>query len=93
MLSLAKYTTISNTDFYLSYFDLSYVFPGHNVKRGLTVFINILLHNVLALMAPAALVETFWSALANPPNPHRLFNVFDRSFPLVLDNPSIMTQS
>ena len=34
-----NYTTVSNTDLYLSYFDLSYVFPGHNdsVKRGLTV--------------------------------------------------------
>ena len=33
------FATISNTDLYLSYFDLSYVFPGHNdsVKRGLTV--------------------------------------------------------
>ena len=32
-------TTISNTDLYLSYFDLSYIFPGHNdsVERGLTV--------------------------------------------------------
>ena len=36
---MAKYTTISNTDLYLSYFDPSYVFPGHNdsVERGLTV--------------------------------------------------------
>ena len=40
MLLLANYTTVSNTDLYLSYFDLSYVFPGHNdsVQRGLTVF-------------------------------------------------------
>ena len=34
-----KYTTISNTDLYLSYFDLSYIFPGHNdsVEWGPTV--------------------------------------------------------
>ena len=34
-----NYTTVSKTDLYLSYFNLSYVFPGHNdsVKRGLTV--------------------------------------------------------
>jgi hypothetical protein len=34
-----NHTTISNTGLYLSYFDLSYVFPGHNdsVKWGLTV--------------------------------------------------------
>ena len=34
-----NYTTISNTDLNLSYFDLSYIFLGHNdsVKRGLTV--------------------------------------------------------
>ena len=33
------YTLLNNTDLDLSYFDLSYVFPGHNdsVKRGLTV--------------------------------------------------------
>jgi hypothetical protein len=38
-------TTVSNTDLYLSYYDLSYydlsyVFPGHNdsVQQGLTVF-------------------------------------------------------
>ena len=33
-----SYATVSNTDFYLSYFNLSYVFPGHNdsVQRGLT---------------------------------------------------------
>jgi hypothetical protein len=32
-------TVISNTDFNLSYFNLSYIFPGHNdsVERGLTV--------------------------------------------------------
>ena len=36
-----NYTTVSNTDLYLSYFDLSYVFPGHNdsVEWGLTVII------------------------------------------------------
>ena len=34
-----NYTTVSNTHLYLSYFDLSYVFPGHDdgVERGLTV--------------------------------------------------------
>ena len=34
-----NYTTVSNTDLYLSYFDLSYVFPGHydSVQRGLTL--------------------------------------------------------
>ena len=33
------YTLLNNTDLDLSYFDLSYVFPGHidSVKRGLTV--------------------------------------------------------
>ena len=33
------YTLLNNTDLNLSYFDLSYVFPGHidSVKRGLTV--------------------------------------------------------
>ena len=33
------YTLLNNTDLDLSYFNLSYVFPGHNdsVKRGLTV--------------------------------------------------------
>ena len=33
------YTLLHKTDLNLSYFDLSYVFPGHidNVKRGLTV--------------------------------------------------------
>ena len=33
------YTLLNNTDLDLSYFDVSYVFPGHNdsVKRGLTV--------------------------------------------------------
>ena len=25
-----KYTAVSNTDLYLSYLDLSYIFPGHN---------------------------------------------------------------
>jgi hypothetical protein len=37
-----NYTTVSNTDLYLSYFDLSYIFPGHNdsIKRGLTVVQN-----------------------------------------------------
>ena len=38
------YTLLNNTDLDLSYFDLSYVFPGHidSVERGLTV---ILLEN------------------------------------------------
>jgi hypothetical protein len=33
------YTLLNNTDLDLSYFDLSYVFPGHSdsVERGLTV--------------------------------------------------------
>ena len=33
------YTLLHNTDLDLSYFDLSYVFPGHidSVERGLTV--------------------------------------------------------
>ena len=33
------YTLLNNTDLDLSYFDLSYVFPGHNdsVEQGLTV--------------------------------------------------------
>ena len=33
------YTLVNNTDLDLSYFDLSYVFPGRidSVKRGLTV--------------------------------------------------------
>ena len=37
--SWQNYTTISNTDLYLSYFDLSYKLPGHNdsLQRGLTV--------------------------------------------------------
>ena len=36
---LLNYTTKSNTELYLSYFDLSYVFLGQNdsVDRGLTV--------------------------------------------------------
>ena len=41
-----KYTSVSSTDLYLSYFDLSYVFPGHNdrLQWGLTVFqVGILL--------------------------------------------------
>ena len=35
------YTLLNNTDLDLSYFDLSYVFPGHidSVKRGLTVWL------------------------------------------------------
>ena len=34
------YITVSNTDLYLSYFTLRYVFPGHNesIERGLTVY-------------------------------------------------------
>ena len=34
-----KYTAVSNTDLYLSYFDLSYIFPGHNdsVEWGPTI--------------------------------------------------------
>ena len=38
----AFYTLLNNTDLYLSYFNLSYVFPGHNdsVERGLTVVIK-----------------------------------------------------
>ena len=38
-LMSAIFFKVSNTDLYLSYFDLSYVFPGHNdsVQRGLTV--------------------------------------------------------
>jgi hypothetical protein len=37
-----NYTTVSNTDLYISYFDLSYVFPGHydSVQWGLTVPLN-----------------------------------------------------
>ena len=37
-----NYTTVSNADLYLSYFDPSYVFPGHNdsVQWGLTVFMT-----------------------------------------------------
>jgi hypothetical protein len=40
-----NYTTISNTDLYLSYFNLSYLFPGHNdsVQWGLTVAYSILI--------------------------------------------------
>ena len=36
------YTLLNNTDLDLSYFDLSYVFPGHidSVKRGLTVHVG-----------------------------------------------------
>jgi hypothetical protein len=36
------YTLLNNTDLDLSYFDLSYVFPGHSdsVERGLTVSPN-----------------------------------------------------
>ena len=35
------YTLLNNTDLDLSYFDLSYVFPGHidSVERGLTVVV------------------------------------------------------
>ena len=38
------YTLLNNTDLDLSYFDLSYVFPGHSdsVERGLTVFLKVL---------------------------------------------------
>ena len=37
------YTLLNNTDLDLSYFDLSYVFPGHidSVKRGLTVLATL----------------------------------------------------
>ena len=37
------YTLLNNTDHYLSYFDLSYVFPGHNdsKERGPTVWEEI----------------------------------------------------
>ena len=37
-----NYTTIIKTDLYLSYFDISYVFPEHNdsVQQGLTVIEN-----------------------------------------------------
>ena len=40
------YTLLNNTDLDLSYFDLSYVFPGHNdsVERGLTVLEKYLLN-------------------------------------------------
>ena len=36
------YTLLNNTDLDLSYFDLSYVFPGHidSVKQGLTVVLS-----------------------------------------------------
>ena len=46
LIYFQRYTTVSNTDLYLSYndlypsyFDLSYVFSAHNdsIKRGLTV--------------------------------------------------------
>ena len=44
------YTLLNNTDLDLSYFDLSYVFPGHidSVKRGLTVqhFLTQILPNI-----------------------------------------------
>jgi hypothetical protein len=38
-----SYTTVSNTDLYLSYFNLSYVFPVHNdsVQQGLTVMDSV----------------------------------------------------
>ena len=37
------YTLLHNTDLDLSYFDLSYVFPGHNdsVEQGLTVLHSV----------------------------------------------------
>ena len=40
---MQKYTTVSNTDLYLSYFDLSYIFPGNNdsVEQGLTACISL----------------------------------------------------
>ena len=36
-----NYTTVSKTDLYVSYFDLSYILLGHNdcVERGLTVLV------------------------------------------------------
>ena len=39
-ISGTLYTLLNNTDLNLSYFDLGYVFPGHNdsVERGLTVW-------------------------------------------------------
>jgi hypothetical protein len=41
-----KFTTVSNTDLYLSYFDLSYIIPGHNgsIERGPTLYINFTFH-------------------------------------------------
>ena len=39
VLFFSSYITVGKTDLYLSYFNLSYVFPGKNdsVKRGPTV--------------------------------------------------------
>ena len=39
------YTLLNDTDLDLSYFDLSYVFPGHidSVKRGLTVLLLLIM--------------------------------------------------
>ena len=43
------YTLLNNTDLYLSYFILSYVFLGHNdsVEWGLTVYIFELKNSLL----------------------------------------------
>ena len=55
-----NYTTVSNTDLYLSYFDLSYLFSGHNdsVQCGLTVTVcyiskGVTVWNLFTILEPS----------------------------------------
>ena len=55
-----NYTTVSNTDLYLRYFDLSYIFSGHNdsVQWGLTVTVcyiskGVTVWNLFTILEPS----------------------------------------
>ena len=64
---LQKYAAISNTDLYLSYFDLSYVFSVHNdsAQRGLTVCDNFL-HKFSTIFEPLPL-KGWWRHIWKAP--------------------------
>jgi hypothetical protein len=80
-----NYTTVNNTDLYLSYFDISYVFLGHydSVQRGLTVrlfltFIIFLVWVVLQNSLPISKFQNsdFWKLLRPPLTQFSKFNNF-----------------
>ena len=64
------YTLLNNTDLDLSYFDLSYVFPGHNdiVEQGFTVL------EVVPISKQKSLAEEF-SRLLEQKNVHKMRNL------------------